>query len=210
MGLAPPPESFELADTIVPMPLVQSSDTLVMIAMSRSPELRAAAMDAEASAGAARLAAAGRIPTPTLTGGYKHENLATGQSLGGFVAGVSLPVPLWDRRGGAVDAARAEAARHDAELEVLRRRTARDVRIAFTAHQALAEQLRLVQPQLGDDAVRARRAAEAAYAEGEIGLLEWLDSVRAYQEAETAYVTLWSEYVARRAALERLTGATLF
>jgi hypothetical protein len=41
-------------------------------------------------------------------------------------------------------------------------------------------------------------------------MLEWLDSVRAYQEAEAAYTTLWSEYIARRAALERATGATLF
>jgi outer membrane protein TolC len=63
---------------------------------------------------------------------------------------------------------------------------------------------------LGDEAMRARRAAEAAYGEGEISLLEWLDSARAYQEAEAAHATLWAEYIARRAALERATGATLF
>jgi cobalt-zinc-cadmium efflux system outer membrane protein len=178
--------------------------------MSARPEIRAAAMDAESGEAEARLARAERVPTPVLTGGYKHERLASGTSLGGFVAGVSLPLPLWDRRGGALEVARAEAARRDAEVEVLRRQTAREVRTAFEAHQALAEQLRLVHGQLGDDAAKARRAAETAYAEGEIGLLEWLDSVRAYQEAETTYVALWAEYVARRAGLERATGATLF
>ena len=210
IGLADLPDSLELSDTSTPAPLAQPADSLVALAMARRPELRAAAMDAEAGAAEARLAVAERIPTPTLTGGYKHESLATGASLGGFVAGVSLPLPLWDRRGGAVEAARAEASRRDAEIGVLRRQTALQVRSAFAAHQALAEQLRLLRAQLGEDAARARRAAEAAYGEGEIGLLEWLDSVRAYQEAETTYVTLWAEYVARRAALERITGVPLF
>ena len=59
-------------------------------------------------------------------------------------------------------------------------------------------------------AVLGNAAFEAAYAEGEIGLLEWLDAVRAYQEAETTFVSLWAEYIARRAALERATGASLF
>jgi cobalt-zinc-cadmium efflux system outer membrane protein len=210
IGVPGDPGSLALTDTLPPDPLALPADSLVAVAVSARPEVRAAAMDAEAGEAEARLARAERIPTPVLTGGYKHERLAGGTSLSGFVAGVSLPLPLWDRRSGAVEAARAEAARRDAEVEVLRRQTAREVRSAFEAHQALAEQLRLVHGQLGDDAAKARRAAETAYAEGEIGLLEWLDSVRAYQEAETTYVTLWAEYIARRAALERATGATLF
>jgi outer membrane protein TolC len=84
------------------------------------------------------------------------------------------------------------------------------VQTAFDAHRTLAGQLAVLEAQLGDEATKARRAAEAAYGEGEISLLEWLDSVRAYQEAETAYVTLWAEYIARRAALERVTGIPLF
>jgi outer membrane protein TolC len=49
-----------------------------------------------------------------------------------------------------------------------------------------------------------------AYREGEISLLEWLDTIRAYHEAESAYADLRSEYITRRAALERATGAPLF
>ena len=36
------------------------------------------------------------------------------------------------------------------------------------------------------------------------------DTVRAYHEAESTYLRLWSEYITRRAALERLTGLRLF
>jgi cobalt-zinc-cadmium efflux system outer membrane protein len=202
--------SLVLADTLTPAPLAQSADSLVALALLRRPELLGAMQEAEAGAAEARLARAERIPTPTLNGGFKHERLAAGESRSGFVAGVSLPLPLWDRRGGAVEAARAEAARREAEVAGLQRQTAREVRNAFGAHQALAAQLELLDAQLGDDARRAHRAAEAAYEEGAIGLLEWLDTVRAYQEAETTYATLWAEYITRRAALERATGASLF
>jgi cobalt-zinc-cadmium efflux system outer membrane protein len=202
--------SLVLADTLTPAPLTQAPDSFVALALLRRPEVRGAMKEAEAGAAEARLARAERIPTPTLNGGFKHERLATGESLSGFVAGVSLPLPLWDRRGGAIEAASAEAARREAEVAGLQRQTAREVRTAFEAHQGLAAQLELLDAQLGEDARRAHRAAEAAYAEGEIGLLEWLDAVRAYQEAETTYATLWAEYITRRAALERATGASLF
>jgi cobalt-zinc-cadmium efflux system outer membrane protein len=199
-----------LVDTLTPAPLSLPADSLVASALRTRPDLRATQLEADAATANIRVAGAERIPTPVLTGGYKGEHLATGESLRGFVAGVSLPLPLWDRRGGATAAARAEAGRQGAELELARRQSIREVEDAYGSHQALAVQLAELEGQLGADARKARQAAEAAYAEGEISLLEWLDSVRAYQEAEATYATLWAEYIARRAALERATGATLF
>jgi cobalt-zinc-cadmium efflux system outer membrane protein len=209
-GVADGPGSLVLTDTLPLGPLPLAADSLAALALARSPDLRAAVLEVEVAAAESRLSRAERVPTPVLMGGYKHERTTAGGSLGGFVAGVSLPLPLWDRRGGAVEAARAATEQREAEVEALRRNTAREVRAAFGAHQALAEQLEALRSALGDEALRARRAAESAYAEGEIGLLEWLDSVRAYQEAETTFATLQAEYIARRAALERATGATLF
>ncbi len=204
------PTPLRLVDTLTPAPLTLPVDSLVTRALASRAELQAAQLDAQASLAEARLARAERIPTPVLSGGYKNERLTTGETLNGFVAGVSLPLPLWDRRGGAVQAARADAARRAAEVEGLRRQTIREMQTAFATHQALAGQLAALDAQLGDEAMKARRAAEAAYGEGEISLLEWLDSVRAYQEAEALHATLRAEYIARRAALERATGATLF
>jgi cobalt-zinc-cadmium efflux system outer membrane protein len=201
---------LELVDTLMPAPLTLGVDSLVARALVSRAELRAAELESEAGFAEARVASAERIPTPVLSGGYKNERLTNGETLNGFVAGVSVPLPLWDRRGGAVEAARADAGQRSAEVEALRRKTVREVRTAYDAHQALTSQLAALEAQLGEEATNVRRAAEAAYGEGEISLLEWLDSVRAYQEAETAYVTLWAEYIARRAALERATGATLF
>jgi cobalt-zinc-cadmium efflux system outer membrane protein len=121
-----------------------------------------------------------------------------------------VPLPLWDRRGGAVTTARAEAAGRDAEHERLRRQTVRAVVDAYESHQAIAGQLAELEGHLGEEARKAKHAAEVAYAEGEISLVEWLDSERSYQEAESMYASLWAAYIARRAALERATGAQLF
>jgi cobalt-zinc-cadmium efflux system outer membrane protein len=199
-----------LVDSLPPAPLSVPVDSLVALALVARAELRAARLDAQAAEAEASLAGAERIPIPALSAGYKTEELGAGGRLDGFVLGLSVAVPLWDRRAGAVAAARAESARRSAEVEVLRLQTIRDVRTAFDAAQSLAGQLAALGAELGEEALKARRAAEAAYAEGEIGLLEWLDSVRAYHDVESAYVTLWSEYVTRRAALERITGAPLF
>jgi cobalt-zinc-cadmium efflux system outer membrane protein len=202
--------SFQLVDTLVPAPLPAPVDSLVTLALARRPELRASRLEADAGVAEARLTASERIPNPVVSGGYKHERQVGTGGLGGFVVGASLPLPLWDRRGGAVAAAHAEARRRTSEWESERLRTVREVRAAYNAHQVLVDELAILGARLDADAPPARRAAEAAYAEGEISLLEWLDSVRAYQEAQIRFAMLWAEYVARRAALERATGATLF
>lgn len=205
-----PAEPFSLADTITPRPLSLSVDSLVAMALRSRPDLRAAVLEADAAAAALRARVAERIPTPVLVGGFKNERVAGGETFNGFVAGVSVPLPLWNRRGGAITTARAEAAGRDAEHERLRRQTVRAVVDAYESHQAIAGQLTELEGHLGEEARKATHAAEVAYAEGEISLVEWLDSVRSYQEAESMYASLWAAYIARRAALERATGAQLF
>jgi len=84
-----------------------------------------------------------------------------------------------------------------------------EVEQAWSAVLAAETQLEALRPQLGSEASAALAAAEAAYAEGEITLVEWLDAVRAYQEAEASYASLRAETVIQRAALERAVGTRL-
>jgi cobalt-zinc-cadmium efflux system outer membrane protein len=122
---------------------------------------------------------------------------------------VSLPVPLWDRRRAGAEGFAAEGRERSAESQRIRRQIIREVEDAWTALGAVAEQIETLRPQLGETSRAALRAAEAAYAEGEISLVEWLDAVRAYQEAESGFASLQAEYVIQRAALERAVAARL-
>ncbi len=202
-----------LADSLGARGATPSGDSLLAVALRSRGELRAAELDALAAAADARLVARERTPTPVLSAGLKSERMgvagAPSQGLTGFVAGLSLPIPLWDRRGGAIDAADAESRRRAAEVAGLRRRIAREIADAYDAYRAADAQLAMLAPQLGGESRAALGAAQVAYAEGEITLVEWLDAVRAYREAEASFATLQADVIIRRATLERAVGAPL-
>ena len=92
----------------------------------------------------------------------------------------------------------------------MRRRVTREVIEAADALRAAQEQWQVFGPSVQADAGAALRAAQTAYAEGEATLLEWLDTVRAYQETVVAIAKLRSEILIRAAALERAVGTSLF
>lgn len=187
-----------------------ASDTLVALAFATRADLRALEREVAAARADAHLAARERTPAPVFSIGFKNEQIAgiPGQGTG-FIAGVSLPLPLWDRRAGTIAATDAESARRAAETDALRRRIAREVGAAYDAYAALGTQLRTLAPHVGAETSAAMRAVQVAYSEGEVTLVEWLDAVRAYQEAESGYATLRGEALIRRAELERAVGRAL-
>ena len=199
-----------LTDTLPLTTPAFPADTLVVLALRARAELRASEREAQAGAAEATLARRERLPVPVLSGGLKTERVAADpEPLRGFVAGVSVPLPLWNRSGGTVEAAGAEARRRVAETESLRRRVAREVIDAADAFRATAEQITLLAPQLGTESRIALRSAQVAYSEGEVSLVEWLDAVRAYHEAESSFANLRADLMVRRAALERAVGTEL-
>lgn len=210
-SLTLPTELPEVAVTLNVSPL----DSLLAQAQRDRPELHAVALDAVALAADARLAARERIPIVVFSAGYKGERVAdpTLGSLTGFrgvIAGLSVPLPIFDRRMGAIGAAKADVRRATADGDAVRRRVAREVADALDALRTAETQRAALAPHLGEDALVAIRAVQASYAEGEITLVEWLDAVRAYQDAESTYLSLQAEVAVRRAALARAMGAPLF
>jgi len=205
--------ALTLSDTLVARSPAPDATSLVAIAVRARAELRALALDAKAAEAEARLAARERTPVPVLSAGFKHERVeqpGTGDpSLGGFIAGISLPLPIFDRRRGTVDAAAAETRRQLALVEEYRRRVTREVLEAHHAYRIALEQVALLEPVVGPDAHAALAAADVAYAEGEITLVEWLDVMRSYREAEASLASLQAEVLIRRAALERAVGTPL-
>jgi outer membrane protein, heavy metal efflux system len=183
-------------------------DTLLSAAYANRAELRAVQLEADAAAAEAQLAGRSRIPVPALSAGVKREQLpGVAERASGLAAGVALPLPLWDRGGGTVAAAEAESRRAIAAAESVRRQTAREVVEAYEGVRATLEQMELLRSSASaDDQRLALRAAQVAYAEGEISLLEWLDAVRAYQETQAEWTTLHAAAAIRRAELARATG----
>ncbi|MCZ8204321.1 TolC family protein [Gemmatimonas sp.] len=192
-----------------------SGDSLVARAHAERADVRTAQREAQAALADARLASRERVPMPALSAGYKGEQIqsginARGVSLAGFVAGFSLPLPLLDRRAASTAAARATARQSDAEVEGAKRRVAREVLEALNAVRGAEAERALLQPFVGDESRLALRAVQAAFAEGEITLTEWLEAVRAWQETEVTLLTLTTSIALRRVELARAVGLSLF
>lgn len=172
-----------------------------------SPQQSLAAMlaHAETEAARARLAAerAGARLDPSIGVGMRHVR-ETGDV--GLVAGVSMPLRIFDRNKGNIEAAQqaiaAASARETAAL------------IAATTQLAAANaRLRAARLQVETlegsglrEAEEALRLARLAYREGKASLLEVLDAQEAYTQTETALAEARLELQLAIAQLQRLSA----
>ena len=189
-------------DTVITPPPVA---TLVQEALSnrgdyRSTELSIVQFEAERLA-ATRL----RVPTPTLTGGLKRSD-ARGLSTSGYQFSVDVAVPLFSRGQAAASLASAEKARAQAEMESWRMRIEAEVRALHSALAILQERAARYRRSAAEIAEPLAEIGRVAYEEGELGILEVLDSDRQALDARLRILDLAA--AARRGAidLDRATG----
>jgi cobalt-zinc-cadmium efflux system outer membrane protein len=193
------PETLVAADALSPVTTVPSLATVVQEALSSRGDylatwLSIGQFDAELKA-ATRL----RLPTPTLTGGWKHSDLGNA-SASGYQFSVDIAVPLFSRGQAAAALASAQKAQAGAEAEAWRMRIEAEVRAAHTAlaiQQARAARYRQSATEIAEPLAHIGRVA---YEEGELGILELLDSDRQALDARLRILDLAA--VARRAAIE--------
>jgi cobalt-zinc-cadmium efflux system outer membrane protein len=195
-----------VAGTLLPVDGPPSIDELRARGAKR-PELRALDRLVDATDLERKAAAKWWVPEPRLELGWKGISFEAGGRSDGFVAGVSLALPLWDRsRGATITAlgeARAARGRH-ALLEL-------DLAAQLDGLRAEAVQLRSIAIDFEKSTISADllRMTSRGYEAGELTLLELLDAYRGAQEDEATAIDM--ELAARRARIEldRLTGAPL-
>lgn len=126
-----------------------------------------------------------------------------------LIAGLSLPIPLFDQNRGEVQRATGERLAAELELAWAERQAAAEVEAAYEAVQLLTDQANRLRGSFLDRAEESRRIALAAYEEGAVSLLQVLDASRTLADARlTYYRTLFAQ---RQSLLElrAATGASL-
>ena len=211
LALLVAPDALQLAAAPLPSdaPPVVDAAVLASPTLDGRPEVDAAAAEVEAAAARARLARAERMPDLTATGGFKRQS----DGLTGAFLGLSLPVPLFDRGGGAVQAADAATRAAEERRALVRREVGNDARRAGEAYRTLLQRAALlsgaVSETVGGDLLQI---ASVAYEEGEVELIELLDAADAYQQALTAEArrrgALWIAYFDLERALGGFETAT--
>jgi cobalt-zinc-cadmium efflux system outer membrane protein len=182
------------------------TDALLARAQASRAELRALQQSMNRAAAEADSARRAGLPIPTIFGGLKRADDGANREAGG-VLGVTVGVPLFDT--GRLEAATWSAERTRLETE----RSAIEHRIRSEIAGASAV-LRLRETAASQEtpgaAAELLAIAEIAYREGEAGILELLDAVRAAARARERSVDLRLHVRLAQIALERAVGEVLW
>ena len=123
--------------------------------------------------------------------------------------GVVLSVPLWDRRRGPIDEARAQAIRSRSESESRRFSLAQGFEVGWQQYQAARTSVQALEGGILQQARTVVDIAEAAYRFGERGILEYLDARRQFRALRGDLITARFELHAAKAELERLAASDI-
>ena len=175
-------------------------------AVAGRSDVEAAARELDAARARVAVAATGWVPDPTLGLGYKDQ--ADGFS--GAAVTVNLPLPVFDQGGGARDGAVAREAAAAYRHDLARRLAEIDLRDALDRHTDARARLETAGDVLLADAEALLATARAAYAEGEMTLLELLDAAGAFRDARVSALSLrsaaWVAYYDLMRAMGRSPG----
>jgi cobalt-zinc-cadmium efflux system outer membrane protein len=204
LQVSPESETTELepAAPLVNAPPTIDEQRATTGSLAERPELLAAQAALEAARADAALARGERIPDVTATGGYKRQS----DGLSGAYLGISLPVPIWDHRRGAVEAADARTAAAAARLALTRRHIENDVRSALDAYRSLLRRAQLFDELQSAEGGDLLAMAQVAYNEGEVELLDLLDAATAARAARVLEARLRADLWIGYFDLERALG----
>ena len=176
------------ADAIIGVPPAIASGT-VLDALARRPDLEAAARELDAARARHRVANLEWVPDPMLSLAYKEH----ADGFKGATLGVDLPLPIFNRAGGAREEAAARESAAASGLDLLRRRAELDLVDASDRYSVARERLEATGEGIMAEAEVLLSAARVAYDEGEMTLVEFLDATGAFRDARLSALTLRAE-----------------
>lgn len=196
-----------LQGSLAPEREVPDGATLLAELEAKRADVRALTLEAQGEESARRAAARSWIPDPTVTAGAQLLDVGQQGAGTGYVVGLSVPLPLFQRGQGA--AARAEARRGLAEARRALLLNAARTQLTSALEGVRARRERLLRHR---EAVLARteelrRIAAIAYKGGSADLLVLVDAERAAREASLTAVALAEAVVAAETDLLLLAGA---
>ena len=168
-----------------------------------SLEVRLADAERGAAQAAVREQLAERRLDPAVGVGVRHIR-ETGDF--GLVAGVSMPLRLFDSNRGNIDAARQAAAAADARRASTLASTTARARNAIASVEAAQRRVEALDKSAVPEAAEAMRLTDRSYREGRSSLIELLDAQNAYTAARTALTEARLELALAVAELGRIAA----
>lgn len=176
------------------------------ILFNQNPDL--ARMEAERKKREADIALqkALRIPDPVVSFGYRRLNEV---STNAFVAGVSIPIPYFDRNQGNIKKAEILYKQLETEKQALQITLSSRLTLLYQQLKDLQSQASRLHEKIIPQAEETLNILRRGFREGKYSFLEVLDAQRGLFSAYTRYLQVQSEYRDTASSIERLTGQSL-
>lgn len=147
-----------------------------------------------------------RLPDVTLNAGYRRFSDVQIQA---FLIGASLPLPLFDRNGGAVQEAESHLAKAYEERRAMIARVSARLAEAYRAMAGAHDEVMALRSTVLPGSRQTFDAVSEGYRLGKFGFLDVLDAQRTLIAASGQYLRALSDYHKAVADVERLVGAPL-
>jgi cobalt-zinc-cadmium efflux system outer membrane protein len=202
-GAAQSPQTLRAVGTLA-IPTFPDVETIIARSANRG-DIQAAYQQAESSSLTIEAARRKRYPEPVVSGGMKSP-VINGQRDSGYVFGIDIPIPLFDR--GKADMTRAEIARRAAvaRAEAIKVEVGLKLRGSWEEARTRVRVAGLYRDRAVAQTEDLVRIARAAYEGGEVGILELLDAYRTQREVKLRMQDLTAAAKQSALELERLAG----
>ena len=150
-----------------------------------------------------------RIPDPQISGGIKRADISPGVARTGVVFNLSVPLPMFNSGRYEVAKYQAEQDQATARAAVLIRQIQAEIQGACEVLTIRRDALAAYEREIASAGVELTRITRVAYEEGEVGILELLDSLRVNRLASLRLLDLQTGVREAFIELERVVGAEL-
>jgi cobalt-zinc-cadmium efflux system outer membrane protein len=166
-----------------------------------NPGLRLAEAAVEAQRALLALEQAAAKPDVTVSAGFRYLHL---EGVPAWTAGVSIPIPVFDKRQGAIAEARIRVEKSLKEKQALEWRLRAGLSQARHEHERALLEARALEQEALPAAREAAAALEEGYRLGKFDYLNVLDAQRTYAELQRQYIEAVASGSRAAAEIERL------
>ncbi|MDN4053040.1 TolC family protein [Massilia sp. YIM B02763] len=185
------------------LPEAEPLDALLRRGLDAAADVRRAQGRLAVQRAQADVERAARIPDLTLSVGSQRDDQAGRHQA---VVGIAVPLPLFDRNGGRLAAARERGARAEAELEAARDAARAELGTAHARYRQARAEAQLLERDVVPEARSVYELTLKGFEYGKFGFLDVLDAQRTWFQVRSRSWQALRDAWRARAELERLAG----
>ena len=195
------PDNFSVRGQLDYRPFAEEDESILTKTLLSYPLIKQKEFEIKAASNHINRLKWARLPDFTLFG-FSHKELdGTNQGLG-----LSLDVPLWNFHTKEIAEAEFQVQRYEAELKALLLDISAEVKSKLNKVYLSEQTLNLFLTGLLAQAEESLKISEVSYREGEISLIDYLDSQRTYFSIMFDYQNSLFTWNIAKAALEKTIG----